>query len=496
MTDERLTVSGPLTEKPEQRGRWLRYLGSAIAINGVLWGVALSYLNNVEPVYTSDWTITLPGPESYTNVNLPDIGAASSRSVSAYENRNQDPRENYKFVAGSASVRQRAANQLGVSPSEVNGLRIEIIPNTSLMRFSVSADTPEEAQNKALALHEALEYRLAELRKQEAEKENANLEAALQAAQTKLDAAQQRLSSYQASTGFASNEQIVQLLNNIENLRRQRAETLADLQRVSAQYTQLSGNLALSPNEATDAFALQADPLFQQYQQEYSTATADLTVMTSKLGPNHPSVVRARAKEEAARLAVLERSQAILGRSVDAVALARLSLNGGNDSRGTARETFFQNIVTSQADLQGLQAQAGELQQQIQQLEGRLETLSRYSSQVESLRRDLQVSEAVFSSTLASLDLGRTNGNGSYPQIQLLADPSLPDDPTSPKTKLVLLGALMGSTLVTLGLLLLWLRKRRFGGDRLRSANHPEMRPLPESVPADQWAGSSTAIQE
>jgi uncharacterized protein involved in exopolysaccharide biosynthesis len=80
---------------------------------------------------------------------------------------------------------------------------------------------------------------------------------------------------------------------------------------------------------------------------------------------------------------------------------------------------------------------------------------------LDALKRDLQIAEAVFSSTLARLDIGRSNASGSYPLLQLLAEPSLPEAPSSPPPQLVLLGATLGSLFLTMGLVLLWRRQQR-----------------------------------
>jgi uncharacterized protein involved in exopolysaccharide biosynthesis len=70
----------------------------------------------------------------------------------------------------------------------------------------------------------------------------------------------------------------------------------------------------------------------------------------------------------------------------------------------------------------------------------------------------MQVAEAVFSSTLTRLDIGKSNASGSYPLIQVVAEPSLPDSATSPKKSYVYFGAAVGSLFSTTGLVLLWLR--------------------------------------
>ncbi|MCY7273210.1 MAG: hypothetical protein LH702_05560, partial [Phormidesmis sp. CAN_BIN44] len=166
--------------------------------------------------------------------------------------------------------------------------------------------------------------------------------------------------------------------------------------------------------------------------------------------------------------AMLDRSQSLLGRSVNPATLAQLNLgNSTNDVRtGSARDTLFQEVVIAQVTEQGFRASAATLERQIAQLEARLKTLGQYGSALDGLKRDMQISEAVFSSTLGSLNLGKAELFGSYPQVQVVSDPSLPETPSSPKKTFVLLGTALGSILISTGILGLWFHKRRRGTSR------------------------------
>ncbi|MBD2310717.1 hypothetical protein H6G20_03365 [Desertifilum sp. FACHB-1129] len=442
-----------------KRVSWLPYIFLGLVTNAAVGGAAYYYLETTPPTYTSTWAVTLPSLGSSTNINLPGIGGAYSQVRSPYDGQAGDPRENYRFIASSDPVRNTAAESINLLPGEFGRPRIEVVGNTTLMTFEMNGDTPQEAYNKAIAHYRAFESRLDQLRIQEATERDASVAAALSNAQQKLEESQRRLSEYKAQTGLASDEQVTQLSVNIEGLRRQRAELIAQQQQTTARLRELSTELQLSASQANDAFVLKADQLFDQYRQNYSEATSTLNVLTARYGPNHPTVVRERRRQEAAQAAMFERSQELLGRPADQVTLAQLNL-GSSTMGASARETLFQSLVQVQVDQQGLQAGAQELTEQILQLEQRLGTLAQYSTTLDALRRDLQISEAVFSSTLASLDAGRSNIFGSYPRIQLLTDPSLPDGQSSPNKKLVFLGAALCMLFINTGLFALWLRQR------------------------------------
>lgn len=441
------------------RVSWLPYIFLGVVTNAAVGGAAYYYLDNTPPTYTSQWAVTLPSFGSSTNVNLPNIGGAYSNVRSPYEGQAGDPRENYKFIAASDPVRRMAAESVNMVPGEFGKPRIEVVGNSTLMTFEMEGDTPQEAYEKAIAHYRAFESRLNELRLQEASDKDETVTAALSTAQQKLEESQRDLSQYKAETGLASDEQITQLSVNIEGLRRQRAELIAQQQQTTARLRELSSELQLNASQATDAFVLKADQLLEQYRQDYSDATAALNTLSARYGPNHPAVVRERGKQEAAQAALFNRSQELLGRPADTATLAQLNL-GSSNMGASARETLFQSLVQVQVEQQGLQAGAQELTEQITQLEQRLNTLAQYSSTMDALRRDLQISEAVFSSTLASLDVGRSNIFGSYPRIQLLTEPNLPNGPSTPNKKLVFLGAALCALFINTGLFALWLRHR------------------------------------
>lgn len=451
-------AASDISPKPTRAwGHWLLYLFLGLVGNAAIWGLALAYINS-SPTYTSKWALTLPGTASTTNVNVPNIGTASSSSGPIYDPNRGDPRENYKFIVESDAVRKAAAARLNIPVGELSKPRIKVIENTTLISFEVEAEDPKKSREHSMALYAAFQDRLRELRSEEAAQQKALAQGTLVDSQKKLEIAQRRMSDYKARSGLASDAQIEQLSASIEQLRQKRAELLAQERDTTAQLSELSANLNLSASQATDAFALKADKLYQQYRQEYSTATSTLGVLNTRYGPNHPSVVRERSRQQAALSALEARSQSLIGRSVDEASLAKLNVDDGNQG-GSSRETLFQQLVTVQVAQEGQVANVQELNKQIAQLETRLQTLAQYDSTLEGLQRDLQIAETVFSSTLAGLDIGKLQKFGSYPQVQLLAEPSLPKSPTSPNKQIGLLGASGGSLFYTTGLLLFALRQ-------------------------------------
>jgi uncharacterized protein involved in exopolysaccharide biosynthesis len=452
-------ISKSLPKSAVKLSRWQFYLLLGLFTNAAIWGSVFLYLKVKKPTYSSTWAVSLPGSGSDASVSLPNIGQASYQNTSPYSISSQDPRENYQFIAQSEAVLKTAAEQLKMPPEKFGSPKIKIINNTTMVQFEVKGSSPEEARQKSFALYKALQARLNELRDQELVQRDKGFKSALSSAQEKLEVTQRKLSEYKSRTGLSSNEQVTQLSSNIEQLRRQRAEIIAQQKQVSARLEQLSASLSLSAKQATDAFVLQNDQIFQQNLKDYSEASAALVVLRSKFLPEHPAIIAQKAKQEAAKSALINRSQSLAGRPLSPETLQQLNLS--NTNSGSAREKLFQDLVAVKAEQKGLQAQAQEMTQQIAQLEDRLKLTTQHESTLDALKRDSQVAEAVFSSTVARLDIGKSNGLGSYPLIQMITEPSLASEPTSPKKKLALLGAALASFFSTSGLVTLWLRQRK-----------------------------------
>ncbi|MCP9849443.1 hypothetical protein KBY88_06400 [Cyanobium sp. Morenito 9A2] len=436
--------------------RWSRYILVSGAANGFIWGSSLLFLVTAKPVYTSSWALILPGSINAVNVNLPEIGQASASSGSSGgATSTSDPRANYEYIFTSDQVIRQAAKNAKLPMEKFGEPRIKNIDNTTLMQIDVSGPSPELARRKSIALYDAFVERLNQLRMSEIQQREVPTQEILLVSQNKLENAQKKVSAYKLRSGLNSSEQVQTLSTNVEQLRRQRAEFAAQQALAEGRLEKLSSNLGLSSSEAADAFKLQVDQIFQQNLKDYSEATSILKVQLSKFGPNHPRIVKEVKRQKSAEQAMQRRAQAVLGRPPIAQTLTRLAL--GSNSSG--RDVLFQNLVSYQSDATGAAAQVVKLDQQIAALEGRLRWMSQRQSSLETLKRNEQIAEAVFASTLAKLDLGQGDIFAAFPLIQIAVEPSLPEKPTSPKKGLVLAGSALGSILMTSGLWILWIRK-------------------------------------
>lgn len=452
-------TSAPVEASESAAWPWLRvgkYLIVAVLVNGALWAGVFQYLKTTKPVYTSQLTLNVAGAGQGVTVNVPGIGQATTSTTTPFGST-ADPRENYKLMLSGSAILEQAAAIAGVKPDKFGQPKVKIVNNTTMMEISITGQDQAMTQKKAWALYEALSERLDSLRLGEQGKRNQAIQKAVSDAQAKLTAAQSQLSRYKAASGLTSSDQVTNLINTIELLRKQRAELIAQAKQADDRQTQLSADLSLSPELAADALLLQTDQEFQKSLKDYSETTVALDTLLESRGENYPDVVELRENKAALQALLLARGKTLLNKALDQKTLERLSLDNSGGS-GVKRGELFQELVLANAEYQGAMGQLTALTQEMKSLETRLGTLTQKQSILDRYLRDVQIAEAIFTSTLAKVDLSKSDPYGSFPLLQLVEDPDLPEEPTAPRPQLVLVGAALGSTLITLALTLIWWR--------------------------------------
>jgi len=443
--------------KPIKIWRTVKYFALGILCNGSIWLLAIFYLKNTPPTYTSQLILNVTSGGPRVNVNLPNIGQATSSSSSAFGS-SSDPRENYKLIGLTSDVLQQSAAVLEISKKKFGEPKIKIINNTTMMMVEIGAQDPEIARKKAQIFYQILTSKVEELRIAEFKERNKVTQTALEEAEIKLTKAQEKLSNYKVDSQLNSSEQIKILIDNIEALRIEKAQTIVRQRQIDRQQQTLANLIQVSPQEAAAALALQTDRQFQEYLQEYTKATTKLNALQTDRGPNYPDVVATKRKQEVALNALLKRGKTIVNKPLKQLDLERLVLDNINGS-GIKRSELFQELIKLNSEAIALATKAIALNRELKNLETRLLILTPQESILESLQKDFQIAEAVFASTLTKIDLSRNDPFSSFPLIQIIEEPTLPEEPTSPKPKLVLAGTILGSLLITAGLTLIWWRE-------------------------------------
>ncbi len=239
-----------------------KFLSLGVFFNSFVWVLALGYLKLTPPTYTSQWGVKILKTNSGVEVVLPDGGKATSSSRGRTPSTDQDPRNDYVYVATSPDLLAEAAKLVNMTVEEYRKPKIEVDKANGIIAFEINGSSAEEARAKARAFHKIMTQQIESLRTTELARQKAETQATLAEAKEKLVAAQHKLSQYRTKSGISTDEQIKHLTDNIENLRRQKAELAAQQSGLGDRYKQLNrdiNNLAASNTSVSARETLQQD---------------------------------------------------------------------------------------------------------------------------------------------------------------------------------------------------------------------------------------------
>ncbi len=428
------------------------YLAIILFLLLLLWLPALLVITISKPTYTSEWTLILPGTGTGHAVSLETIGQASATVSSPYSGTSLDPKVNYKAIAESEPVLASAAKKINIPFEQFKKPKIKLVDQSTLMYFSVKAESPKRAKDMSLALYQSLQEQLDWLREDESLSREKAIQAMLSGFGEKLTDAQKNTLDYQTESNIVSIDQFKELTLTIERMRSQKASLNAKLSGLQKQLNSLADTLGIDPTLAADALALQQDQVFQRHLQSFADSSSQLSEYKAKWGDNHPRVINLYEQNRKSRIALLQHSKNLLRKNLSVKQLLTLSINDN-------RSGLYQDLVTLYTKVTGMESEYQMLTLEMQSLQNRLEENTDEAAALEDLQRKQQVATAVFTTALAKLDIGKSDAFSSYPLLQMLSEPTLPESADHLKTFLALGGASAGTLFTFIALGLLWIRK-------------------------------------
>lgn len=432
--------------------RWGRYTITCIGIHAMIASIAIASLIALPRNYVSHWTMILPGAGVSSKIDIDSIGSASAVVNSAFSSRSLSPKANYKSIAQSSIVLKQAANKVGLTKGQFGKPQIKLVDQTSLMYFSMSASTPQTAQRKAWALFDSLHNQITKLRLDEMARREQGVQAMLGGANEKLNSAKQALIDFQSQSDIVTAEQFERIPLLIEELRAQRSALAIETEQVQAELQTLSKTIGITSNEAADIMTLHADPYFQELAEQNSVARATLSQFTGKLGANHFKVREQKLDVQSSHQSMSQRARRLTGNSklIDKMTLS-----------GSGKQTvLFYDLIALQTKHAGLERKLTQLDTQIAAHQQRLKKHTNNAGKLDELRRTLQIAEAVFSSAVAKVDTGKSDIFASYPMLQMMMPPTMPEKTSGAQPWHIYLGSAFGSFMTLVTLSILWFRRK------------------------------------
>ena len=151
-------------------------------------------------------------------------------------------------------------------------------------------------------------------------------------------------------------------------------------------------------------------------------------------------------------------SAAALAQAANVTGIAKVQLTGLDLAPAGARAELLSELVKMDAERAGVSEQYITLSARLAKEQVTLHSLAPTAARLQDLQRDFSVAEAVFATAIARAQSTKSDVYASYPLVQVLENPSLPDRPSSPNRKLALAAGAAATFMLLIGLVLGWVR--------------------------------------
>lgn len=433
-------------------GRLPRYAGSILLGAAVIWAPIIGYMTTAPKSYTSGMSLILPGSGASASVNLDKIGQASSFANSPYANTSVSPTVTYKRLISADRIVARAAAALDLPQRAFGAPRVDLVDLTGLILVQVTGPTAEEAQARGNALLEAFFGELDALRSDELSTREIGGVGAISEYRESVAETRAEIERLQRESGLLSPDQYQALVVETDALRAHLKELQTNYAEQAQAVTALETALGIDAQLAAATLKLHTDSEFLALTEDMSRKSAKLAEAAGRYGPKHPVVTSAEADYRALQSTARVLGLRITGLSPDEIDRIDLAPIGG-------RANLLERLVQTDAERQGLKVECDATEARLAAKEAEVERLLKPAARLEDLQRDFKVAEAVFASAMARAESTKSDLYASYPLVQVLENPSLPDSPSSPKLKLAIAAGVAATLMLILGLVLGWMRR-------------------------------------
>lgn len=452
ITFRRILMGGGLADL----GRVPRYLAFALVGGAMIWAPILGYLKTAPLSFRSQTSLILPGSGASASMNLNGIGQASSFANSAFSSNSVSPTETYKRLIGADRILEAAAEAMAMERKDFGKPRIDLVDQTSLIHVEVTGTSAEDAQARGDALLAAFFAELDALRNDElATREDSGL-AAIEDYRVSVSATRDDIADLQRETGLISGDQYDSIVESTRTLETRVQDLAATLSEKSKSVAALEASLGLGAPAAAATLKLYADAQFVALTDEVALHAATLAEARSLFGEGHPKVRDALAAYKMTSAATLSQAASVTGMPVD-------QLTGLDLAPAGARADLLSVLVKMDAERAGVAQQYETLSARLADEQGALYRLAPTAARLQDLQRDFSVAEAVFASAIARAQSTKSDVYASYPLVQVLENPSLPDRPSSPNRKLAIAAGGAATVMLLIGLVLGWIRSAVIG---------------------------------
>ncbi|MEP1613463.1 MAG: hypothetical protein ABJL72_16270 [Roseobacter sp.] len=432
-------------------GRFPRYAAFALIGGTMIWAPITGYLRTAPLSFKSQTSLILPGSGASASMNLNGIGQASSFANSAFSSNSVSPTETYKRLIGADRILEAASAEMDLSRKEFGKPRIDLVDQTSLIHVEMTGTSPQDAQARGDALLAAFFSELDALRADEQNTRQDSGLGAIEDYRVSVAATRDDIANLQHKTGLISSDQYDAIVDSTRLLDARVQDLAATLSEKSQSVARLEASLEIPAPAAAATLKLFADAEFIALTEEVAFHAANLAQARSAFGAKHPKVQDAKAAYRTVSAAALRQAEDVTGIEGPKISTLDLAPDG-------ARAELLSQLVKMDAERAGVAQQFSTLSERLVEEESKVHRLAPTAASLQDLQRDFAVAEAVFATAIARAQSTKSDVYASYPLVQVLENPSLPDKPSSPNRKLAFAAGAAATLMLLIGLGLGWVR--------------------------------------
>lgn len=431
------------------RRHWLPLL----ALNSLLVAATFYLVSNAEkfspPVWKANAQLDIPVKGDKLQADLGTLGNFSEGMTGFSKEVN--PLETQSAILTSDAVMEQV---LALDPekslySDLESYKelFEVTPRaqTTMMLLNVQASSPELALSRVRTLVETYQQRLNELRHQEAKTQEQFANKELEKAQKDLVRAQNNLSKFRQSTGIINPDaQTQELIRAIQALKTQQSQVIAQVKANEAE-AKIAAQIGITPPQAVNSLRLAENTDYQNIRDQVSQAETELAQARSIFTDETPQVQSLLLKRDELQSELNQR----VSRVIPGGAAGNVDTTLGNTGE---RLKMIGELIKSEIEAKGLEQQASEIQNQLNQFTTEINLISKNQGQLLELERQYNIAEGVYKGIVAKVSQTKLNVFESYPHVQLIDGPSLNSEPKTASRRLIAFGAILASFFGSLSL--------------------------------------------
>ena len=432
--------------------RWL----PALSVFVVTVGTTFFLTSFLEKTYKSEGKILFKKNSSDALVDL----GRSSEEFSSLLNT-QTPLSTEKLRMTSEPVLQQTIDQLKLensdgAPLKVKELKaklaVEIVGGTDVVSIEYKDPDPIIASKVVNTLMNVYVEEHLRSNKSATISAGSFIDSTIPKIENELQDLESRLQ------GFYERNQVVDLkeekrilVSELGNINRQIATVGAELQGKKAQTVSLQNQLGLNLRQAITAVQLGNTPQVQSIIQQLGTTETELSQERQRFNDNHPAVASLKEKKQALN----NQLQGLIRQYVGAKVSEGLLQSGGG-----LKENQLERFINLKIDEVSLETEKSSLYQYQQLYLDRAKVIPRLEKQEQSLLREVESARSTYQSLLESksdIDVLKNQLTGN---AQVIESGIVPEEGSTGRMPLIILGVLMGLFLANLTAILLEMQDR------------------------------------